>query len=194
LPENKNGEVKMKKKSTKAVSKANADVPMVGSDRAELIAECYSLMRQAVGVSNDDVALAIVLDFEQMLGKTESRESLALAANFLREFQPTSAHEAMLAVQMFGVHQASLRFLGNATLKEQTPEGRDSNVLRASRLMRLFRDQLDTMAMLKGKAGQQRMTVDVHKHIHLHPTGQASTGEVSPSARALKAPGGGGVR
>ncbi len=43
-------------------------------------------------------------------------------------------------------------------------DGVDRNALRAVRLMRLFTEQLEAMAKLKGKSGQQRVVVE---HVHV---------------------------
>lgn len=86
----------------------------------------------------------------------------------------------MLAVQMMGVHQAALMFLKNATVEQQTAEGRDLNLLRATRLMRLFLEQLEAMQKLKGKAGQQKVTVE---HVHVHEGGRAIVGAVGVGER-----------
>ncbi len=94
----------------------------------------------------------------------------------IAEMDPRNATEAMLATQMIGVHEAAMMFLHRATLVEQSPEGIDPNVLRATRLLRLFTEQLEAMAKLKGKSGQQRVTVE---HVHVHPGGQAIVGAVS---------------
>jgi len=42
--------------------------------------------------------------------------------------------------------------------------------------MRLFNEQLEAMQKLKGKAGQQKVTVE---HVHVHEGGQAIVGAVS---------------
>lgn len=39
-------------------------------------------------------------------------------------------------------------------------QGCDANILRVTRLMRLFNEQVETMAKLKGKGGQQRVVVE----------------------------------
>jgi hypothetical protein len=49
----------------------------------------------------------------------------------------------------------------------------DANVLRATRLMRVFIEQLEAMQKLKGKPRQQRVTVE---HVHVHKGGQAIDG------------------
>jgi hypothetical protein len=66
----------------------------------------------------------------------------------------------MLAVQMIAAHDAALLFLNRATIKERHPEAIDPNVIRAARLMRVFVEQVDAMQKLKGKTGQQKVTVE----------------------------------
>ena len=84
--------------------------------------------------------------------------------------------EAMLSVQMIAAHEAALLFLKRATLQDQTMEGSDANVLRATRLMRVFNEQIEVMQKSKGKAGQQKVTGE---HVHVHEGGQAIVGAVS---------------
>jgi hypothetical protein len=107
------------------------------------------------------------------------------AMGVVREMDPKNATEAMLAVQMFGVHNAAVKFLRGAMIEGQTLQGADANVLRATRLMRLFNEQLEAMAKLKGKAGQQKVTVE---HVHVHSGGQAIVGSVETSTGREAAP------
>ena len=79
-------------------------------------------------------------------------------------------------VQMIAANHAALLFLRRATADGQTVEGADGNVLRATRLMRLFIEQLAAMAKLKGKASQQKVVVE---HVHVHSGGQAVVGTVA---------------
>ena len=58
----------------------------------------------------------------------------------------------------------------------QTSEGVDANVLRTTRLIRLFNEQVETMAKLKGKGGQQRAVVE---HVTVAAGGQAIVGSVT---------------
>jgi hypothetical protein len=112
----------------------------------------------------------------QVWGSSENQaERLMNAMWAVREMEPKNATEAMLAVQMFGVHNAAIMFLKGAVKEGQTFQGTDANVLRATRLMRLFIEQLEAMAKLKGKAGQQKVTVE---HVHVHSGGQAIVGSV----------------
>ena len=95
--------------------------------------------------------------------------------------QPTTATEALLAAQMVGAQRLAMIFLGSATLPGQTVQGADAHVLRATRLMRIFNEQVETMAKLKGKGGQQRVVVE---HVTVSAGGQAIVGTVVPGGRA----------
>ena len=53
----------------------------------------------------------------------------------------------MLAVQMVGTHRVAMRFLVLATAEGQTGLGAEANVLRATRLMRMFNERF----LSKGK-------------------------------------------
>jgi hypothetical protein len=59
---------------------------------------------------------------------------------------------------------------------DQTFEGTDANVHRAVRLFRVFNDQLQALASLRGQTGQQKVTV---KHVHVHEGGQAIVGNLT---------------
>jgi hypothetical protein len=65
----------------------------------------------------------------------------------------------------------------------QSFEGIHANVNRASKSMRLFNDQVETMAKLKGKSGQQRVVVE---HVNVEAGGQAIVG-VLPGGQVANA-------
>ena len=92
----------------------------------------------------------------------------------------------MLATQMIAANDAALMFLSRATIESQHSGAIDANVHRATRLMRLFGEQLEAMQKLKGKSGRQSVTVE---HVHVHDGGQAIVGAVSSKRNG---PGGGG--
>jgi len=77
---------------------------------------------------------------------------------------------------MIAAHHAALMFLNRASVEGQYPANIDANVLRASRLMRTFGEQLEALQKLRGKTGQQRVTVE---HVHVHDGGQAIVGAVT---------------
>jgi hypothetical protein len=71
-----------------------------------------------------------------------------------------------------------VKFLRQATLPGQTFEGSEANVALAARLMRRLNEQVETMAKLKGKTSQQKVTVE---HVHVHSGGQAVVGVLEPA-------------
>ena len=59
-------------------------------------------------------------------GVAEDRlQPLVQATSLLREMEPQNATETMLAVQMFGVHNAAVNFLRESSREGQTNDGSD---------------------------------------------------------------------
>jgi hypothetical protein len=131
------------------------------------------------GVKHDDVAVRILDQVRTRLVRPKPNnmeDALRHAITTIAELGPQNAMEAFLATQMVATHEAALLFLNRATQDGQTMDSNDAYVLRATRLMRLHLDQLEAMQKLKGKTGQQRVTVE---HVHVHKGGQAIVGAVS---------------
>jgi hypothetical protein len=103
-------------------------------------------------------------------------KALTSGMALIEDMSPQNATEAMLATQMIAAHDAALKFLYRATLDDQPTEVIDASVLRSTRLMRLFGEQLEAMQKLKGKSGQQRVRVE---HVHVYEGGQAIVGAVA---------------
>jgi hypothetical protein len=163
--------------------RADATADQTKPTRAELVAETKRLFCEGTGIVDAKLASFVIGQMSAMRPwkLTEDADSrIDEALEVLREMDSKNATEAMLAVQMFGVHNAAAMFLHRAMTEGQTFEGTDANVLRATRLMRLFTEQLEAMAKLKGKAGQQKVTVE---HVHVHSGAQAVVGVVETSPR-----------
>jgi hypothetical protein len=154
--------------------------PSQEATRAELIDKIRADMCRLAGVNSKDLAERISRQVRLLQVLEPSSDSpvehLKIAMQTLGELQPKDLTQALLAVQMIGVHHAAISFLFRATAQGQTLDGADANVLRATRLMRLFTEQLEAMAKLKGKTGQQKVIVE---HVHVHQGGQAIVGAVS---------------
>jgi hypothetical protein len=106
----------------------------------------------------------------------DENENIIEAISALAEHAPKNIIEARLAFQMTATSEAALMFLRRSMLPNQIVEETDLNVARATRLMRLHLEQIEAMQKLKGKTGQQKMTVE---HFHVHEGGQAIAGPVS---------------
>ena len=152
--------------------------------KAKLLDE-FTEFSVAAGIRNVDFAdlLLTQMNAMQLWGPAEDKiDRTREAVLALREMDPKNATEALLAVQMFGVHNTAMLFLKRATVEGQTFEGAEANALRATRLMRLFNEQLDAMAKLKGKAGLPKVTFE---HVHVHKGGQAIVGTVAATGPRL---------
>jgi hypothetical protein len=114
----------------------------------------------------------------------DSEDAALQALVLLDEFEPQNFTEASLAASTIAVNEAGLLFLRRATTG--APEAIDLNMARATRLLRLHLDQIEAMQKLKGKAGQQKVTVE---HVTVNAGGQAIVGAVEA---AKGAPGSGG--
>ena len=106
----------------------------------------------------------------------DAHDHLIRASAVIAEMAPQNATETMLAVQMIATNDAALLFLRRSTLDQQHSEAVDANVHRATRLMRVFTEQLEAMQKLKGTKCQQKVTVE---HVHVHDGGQAIVGAVA---------------
>ena len=111
-------------------------------------------------------------------GERRTVENINFVVAALHSIGPRDGLEALLAVQMVGVHNIAMEFLKRAALKEQTDHGLDINVNRATRLLRTFSMQVEALKTHRSK-GQQRVQVE---HVHVHQGGQAIVGAVSHSA------------
>ena len=105
----------------------------------------------------------------------------------LAELRPQGMLETLLVTQMVGVHEAVLGFLRTSTNSALGEEIRDQIASRATRLMRLFNEQLDQLQRIRGAARQQRVTVE---HVHVNAGGQAIVGVVgnNPHPKTLSSP------
>ena len=123
------------------------------ADVDKMRAELGKVICKMVGVRDINFANLLMTQMSTLQLDGLAKDNVHLihqAAAALREIDPQNAAEAMLAVQMFGVHNAAVMFLQRATRCENVA-ATDANVLRATRLMRLFNEQLGAMAKLKGK-------------------------------------------
>jgi hypothetical protein len=138
------------------------------------------VVRKATGTHSDDVAIRLIWQVTnaRVWPKPTDEDFNLPDLSLISEMKPQNATEAMLAVQMIATHDAALMFARRATLDDQSPEGTDANVLRTTRLMRLFFQQAEAMQKLKRKADQQSLTVE---QVNVHQGGQAIVGSVSTS-------------
>src|SRR5712691_8393485 len=136
-------EVIMKQESLQKAGQVAAEIEKK-RDRAELMADIERNCAANFGLKDGQVVFQILSQADNLQCLSDPKkalDNLVTALATLDEIGPRGALEILLAVQMMGVHQAGLMFLANATVEGQTAEGRGLNLLRATRLMRLFVEQ-----------------------------------------------------
>jgi hypothetical protein len=97
----------------------------------------------------------------------------ALAA--LHGMRPRDPLEALLLVQMLGVHNLSTEFIRRAALSNQSSEGADLAVNWCTKLSRTFVTQMEVLIRYRSQ-GQQKVIVE---HVHVNQGGQAVVGVVN---------------
>ncbi len=155
--------------------------------RKQLIDEVVKTACKVTGTQHLDAADRFIVQVGYALVWPKPKDAddhLIRASALIAEMAPQNVTEAMLATQMIAANDAALMFLRRATLDNQTFDGIEANVHRATRLMRIFNEQLEAMQKLKGKASQQKVTVE---HVHVHEGGQAIVGAVSQTGVAPRA-------
>jgi hypothetical protein len=101
-------------------------------------------------------------------------ESFDHVAAAIRGIRPHDSLEGMLATQMVAVHTMAMTLMGRAALVNQSDLGVEVNLNRATKLMRTFTLQVETLGRYRGK-GEQKMTVE---HVHVYQGGQAIVGQM----------------
>jgi hypothetical protein len=132
----------------------------------------------ALGTADADSIRALLEQIVQTIPNGGSRD-LTLPVNHalatLHDIAPKDALEGLLAVQMFGVHQAAMAFLARAGFDGQTHVNVDANVNRANKLLRTFTMQMEALNRHRGKVSSQTVVGNVN----VNQGGQAIVGSVN---------------
>ena len=140
-----------------------------------------TVLAEAFGTADDDLRSHLLAQAVRTVGygQSGSPENCNFVTAALHGIRPRDELEGLLAVQMIGTHNLAMACLQRAALKEQTFEGVESNVNRATKLMRTFVAQMEALQRYRGK-GQQRVVVE---HVHVNKGGQAIVGTVQQGSR-----------
>ena len=141
---------------------------------------------RAFGVDDMKLVRHAVNQLVGCLGQVEGDHELAvnLPVAMVAGIAPRDQTEGLLAMQMVATHNAAMRLLRQALLPNQTSEGINMGVHRATQLLRTFTAQVETLTKYRS-GGKQTVTV---KHVHVNAGGQEVVGTVEHHA----APRGGG--
>jgi len=138
------------------------------------------------GTKNQDSIRALVNQVGNVVtdvaGKRDP-ENLKYALPTIYGIGPKDELEGLLAVQMMGVHNLAVQCLMRASLEGQTTEGMDTNINRATKLMRTFTAQMEALNRHRGKINQSTVVGNVN----VNDGGQAIVGSVSHDSRGKPA-------
>lgn len=111
----------------------------------------------------------------QSKGKCDEPQLLNIALDGVAALAPRDGMEVMLCSQLVALHSQSMDFLRRGALPDQTTDGVDRNINRATKLLRAFATMTECLRTYRG-GGQQKMTVE---HVTVQAGGQAIVGTVN---------------
>jgi hypothetical protein len=114
----------------------------------------------------------------QSKGKSDDPQLLNIALDGVAALQPRDGMEVMLCSQLVALHSQGLEFLARGMVPDQTSDGVDRNVNRATKLLRTFATMAECLRTYRG-GGQQKVTVE---HVTVQAGGQAIVGTVNRGA------------
>ena len=131
---------------------------------------------KSMGVENENTAVLLMnqIILAQQHNGDAGKVAIDGAINFYRGFEPKDNLECLLAAQMVATHGMAMQFSARAMLKDQNFDGIDSNINRATKLMRTFTAQVE--ALRKYRTGGKQ-TIQV-QHVNVSEGGQAVVGNV----------------
>lgn len=168
-------ELHEKPDGTKALQPEIGDAQLWGAQVAEIIK-----------VSNAWAMQDVLNSLATVAWKVEPDKAVNGGLGLIKEIAPQDGLVGMLATQMVTTHRVAMEQLRRAMIPEQTFEGAEASINRANKLMRTFTKQIEALNTYRGKASQQKMTVE---HVHVHEGGQAIVGNVAHGEGAEKSKG-----
>jgi hypothetical protein len=111
----------------------------------------------------------------QSKGKCDEAAFLNIALDGVAALAPRDGMEVMLCSQLIALHSQGMDYLRRAMLADQTVDGVDCNVNRATKMLRMFAMMAECLRTYRG-GGQQKVTVE---HVTVQAGGQAIVGTVN---------------
>ena len=106
----------------------------------------------------------------------DNEASMEAALDFMENVKPKDAVELLLCTQMLAVHNVALEMSRRILLPDQTVDGAERCVNRATKLMRTFTAQVEALNRYRGKtSSEQKIVVE---HVTVNEGGQAIVGPV----------------
>ncbi|WP_018182123.1 hypothetical protein [Kaistia granuli] len=136
-------------------------------------------LKETFGSSSFDFAWRQVGLVRTAVNATD-RDEMNAALAFVGGLKPADEIEAALAVQMVGVHEASVRLLATA-MKASTIDAQERYINMATKMQRTFTAQVEAMKRYRS-SGEQTIRVQ-HQNVTVQEGGQAVIGDVHGGGR-----------
>ena len=143
-------------------------------------------MSEALGTADPDLSNCLLAQVAGTFEGTVSSDghdnkavvaAINTAMAILNGIQPQNEIEAMLIVQMIGVHNMATAAMRRGMLKDQTFAGRQANADQATKMLRTFAVQME--ALKRYRAGSPQKTIV--ENVNVNEGGQAIVGTVNQS-------------
>ncbi len=139
-------------------------------DPAGAVFSCF----ETTGFTDQDAANRLINQVVQAQSNALELGNANSALSIMDGLAPETPLEGLLAAQMTTTHNMIMEFSQRAMQPDQYPGAIDWNLSQATKLMRIFTRQAETLQKLRSK-GQQNIMV---QHVQVNQGGQAVIGDI----------------
>jgi len=169
---------KKTKHNLNAVNTAKSKSPKFVFKNGEFILDLYRVdLLSKYGTNDEDFLNLLINQIRTAITPQKTEDTLLLINGALAMYQgikPIDEIECLLVAQMIATHCIAMEMLKRVMLKEQTFEGVDANVNRATKLTRTYTTQVE--ALRKYRTGGKQ-TIQV-QHVNVNEGGKAIVGNI----------------
>lgn len=148
------------------------------ADRQNLIDAAFC---EATGAKNSMLAKRLFITFTSATGLVNRDKPDEIVVNTnavldaLYAMKPQDEVEGMLITRLISLHFQSMNYLAISSNNNLSPQGRDTNINRSTKLFRLYNETLEALMRYRRK-GEQKVLV---QHVNVGQGGQAAfVGEI----------------
>jgi|LWDU01.1.fsa_nt_gi hypothetical protein len=174
--------INTKKKNNSVATTDEPTIPKASWDEEEkrlyVYTECSGRKDWIKSMGSVDLSMANML-LSQIINPicyspSPTKQFIEGSIAMYRGIEPNDPLECMLASQMVAVHSTAMECMRKSMHKSQTPQGKDTNINQATKLMRTFTAQVETLKRYR-TGGKQTIQV---QHVNVNEGGQAIVGNI----------------
>ncbi len=135
----------------------------------------YVKLYKSTGCAKPSLGLLLAAKTADTVFKRDDIQKLNDCIKFMNAFNPQNEIEGILVSQMVGTYNLAMEFMRRSMSEHQYIDNIETNTKLSIKLMSLFTKQIETLERLRGKTGNQKVTVE---HVYVNAGGQAIVGNV----------------